>query len=58
MKFVGVILLLVSLFVNLKAGKVTWGENGSPSIAGTAGQGCTQNSFGLEERNATKGNCH
>jgi hypothetical protein len=57
MKFFTVNLLLVSLFVSLEAGKVTWGEGGSLTIAGTSAQGCTQNEFGTKEKNTTKENC-
>ena len=57
MKFVGASLLLVSLVVSLQAGKVTWGEGGSATIAGTAGQGCSQSGFGTEDKNTTKANC-
>jgi len=56
MKFVGVILLLLSLVVNLQAGKVTWGDRG-PTIAGTEGQGCSQSGFGTEDKNTTKLKC-
>ena len=55
MKFIGVILVLI---INLHAGKVTWDETGSPTITGGLGEGCTQNSFGTEDKNATKINCH
>lgn len=57
MKLVGVILLLVSLVVNIEAGRVTWDENGNPSIAGTEGKGCTQSGFETEEKNTTKADC-
>lgn len=57
MKFIGVILLLVSLVVNLQAGKVTWDENGNPIIAGTPGKGCTQDTLGTEDKNTTKAKC-
>lgn len=57
MKFVGVILLLVSLIVNLQAGKVTWDDNGNPTIAGTSGKGCSQDAFSTEDKNTTKANC-
>jgi len=57
MKFILASLLLVSLVVNLEAGKVTWSENGTAIIAGTEGQGCTQSGFGTEEKNTTKPNC-
>ena len=56
MKFIKVILLVVSLFVSLQAGKVTWGESG-PTIAGTEGQGCSQSGFETEEKNITKPKC-
>ena len=57
MKFVGASLLLVSLVVSLQAGKVTWGDDGKATIAGTAGQGCTQSGFGTKDKNTTKPNC-
>jgi len=57
MKFIGVILLFVSLVVSLQAGKVTWNDSGSPTIAGKSGQGCTQNAFATEEKNTTKAKC-
>ncbi|CAA6812173.1 MAG: Unknown protein [uncultured Sulfurovum sp.] len=57
MKYVGVILLLVSFVVSLEAGKVTWDKDGTASVAGTSGQGCTQSGFGTEDKNATKANC-
>ena len=57
MKFVGASLLLVSLVVSLQAGKVTWGKDGSATIAGSPGQGCTQSGFGTEDKNTTKPNC-
>ncbi|CAA6812185.1 MAG: Unknown protein [uncultured Sulfurovum sp.] len=57
MKFIRISLLLVFLLINLEAGKVTWGESGNPTIAGTSGQGCTQSGFGTEDKNATKANC-
>ncbi|CAA6799557.1 MAG: Unknown protein [uncultured Sulfurovum sp.] len=56
MKFLGVVLLLVSLLVNVQAGKVTW-DDGRPSISGTAGEGCIESGFGTEEKNATKSDC-
>ena len=56
MKFIGVSLLLVSLVVNLQAGKVTWGEDGA-TITGTIGEGCSQSGFGTEDKNTTKANC-
>ena len=57
MKFVWASLLLVSFIVNLQAGKVTWGDDGSATIAGTAGQGCTQSGFGTKDKNTTKADC-
>jgi hypothetical protein len=57
MKFVGASLLLVSLVVSLQAGKVNWDESGSPTIAGTSGQGCTESGFGTEDKNTTKPKC-
>jgi len=57
MKFVGASLLLVSLVVSLQAGKVDWGSSGSPTIAGTAGQGCSQSGVGPKDKNTTKTNC-
>ena len=56
MKFIKVILLVVSLVVSLQAGKVTWSESG-PIIAGTEGQGCSQSAFETEEKNITKPKC-
>jgi hypothetical protein len=58
MKFVGASLLLVSLVVNLQAGKVTWSDSGSPTISGTSGQGCSQNGFDTEDKNDTKTDCN
>jgi hypothetical protein len=57
MKFVGASLLLVSLVVSLQAGKVTWGDSGSPTIAGIPGQGCTESGFGTEDKNTTDADC-
>ena len=57
MRFVGVILLLLSLVVNLQAGKVTWSEDGSATITGDLGQGCTQSAFATEDKNTTKAKC-
>ena len=57
MKFVSAVLLLVSLVVNLQAGKVTWGESGSPTIAGIPSQGCTENGFATEDKNTTDADC-
>ena len=57
MKFVITSLLLVSLVVSLQAGKVTWNDDGSVTIAGTAGQGCSQSGFGTEDKNTTKPDC-
>jgi len=46
-------LLILALLVSvLNAGKVIWGADGKPIITGTAGAGCTQNTF--EDTNKTK----
>ena len=57
MKFLGTVLLLISMVVNLQAGKVTWADDGSITIAGTDGQGCIQSRFGTDDENTTKANC-
>jgi len=57
MKFVLASLSFVSLVVTLQAGKVTWSDSGTAIIAGTVGEGCTQNGFGTEDKNTTKANC-
>lgn len=58
MKFMGVVLLSLSLIMSLQAGKVVWNEDGSPKIAGTSGKGCMENGLATtEERNTTKGKC-
>jgi len=58
MKFILASLLLATMAVNLEAGKVTWGEDGKAIIAGTVGEGCTQQSaLETEDENTTKANC-
>ena len=57
MKFILASLLLVTLVINLEAGKVTWSDDGKAIIAGTEGQGCTQSAFEIEDENTTKANC-
>jgi len=58
MKFIVGSLLLVTLVVNLEAGKVTWSDDGKAIIAGTIGEGCTQQSaFETKDENRTKANC-
>lgn len=57
MKYIGVIILLVSLVVSLQAGKIVWNEDGTPKISGKAGKGCTDNIFDTKENNATKAKC-
>jgi len=58
LKFILASLFLVSVVVNLEAGKVTWSDDGKAIIAGTVGEGCTQQSaFEVEDENTTKANC-
>jgi len=58
LKFILASLLLASMVVNLEAGKVTWSDDGKAIIAGTVGEGCTQQSaFETEDENTTKANC-
>jgi len=58
LKFILASLLLASMVVNLEAGKVTWSDDGKAIIAGTVGEGCTQQSaFETEDENRTKVNC-
>jgi len=58
MKFILSSLSFLSLVVTLQAGKVTWSDEGKAIIAGTAGEGCNQQSaFEIEDENTTKANC-
>jgi len=57
MKLVGIVILSIILIGSLQAGKIVWSEDGTPKISGKAGKGCTENTFGSEEKNTTKAKC-
>jgi len=57
MKFIGAIVLLIVLIGSLQAGKIVWSDDGTPTISGKAGKGCSENVFKTEERNTTKAKC-